>query len=71
VVESEDIEVLLSCEQVFGEVFMKDEYMDRKEIFEYIENNNEEIEKMFDNCVDDSKKNGQRINCMILEYVVS
>ena len=36
IIESDQMEVLLSCEQIFGELFMKEEYMNRKEIFEAI-----------------------------------
>ena len=50
---------------------MKEEYMDRKEIFEQIENSSDVLQKMFENSVDDSKNYGQRVNCMVLEYIVS
>ena len=45
--------------------------MNRNEIFESIQNNSGLLEKMIDNSLDDSKNYGQRVSCMILEYIIS
>ena len=53
IIDSDEMEVLLSCEQVLGELFMKENYMNRQEIFEMVESDIDSLEKIFDNCLDD------------------